>query len=105
MTGLGLSIARTLVEQMHGTISARYEDDKLYIDIFFGNNLAATTCRHGYDFAIFVQVSRRDAFYLKKAVTVSKGERAVIKGISFPMLLVGLAAFYTGNVRHHAHPK
>lgn len=72
---------------------------------FFGNNLAATTCRHGYDFAIFVQVSRRDAFYLKNAVTVSKGERAVIKGISFPMLLVGLAAFYTGNVRHHAHPK
>ena len=90
---------------MHGTISTRYEDDKLYIDIFFGNNLAATTCRHGYDFAIFVQVSRRDAFYLKNAVTVSKGERVVIKGISFPMLLVGLAAFYTGNVRHHAHPK
>lgn len=28
-------IPRTLVEQMHGTISARYEDDKLYIDIFF----------------------------------------------------------------------
>lgn len=34
-TGLGLSIARTLVEQMHGAISARYENGKLFIHIFF----------------------------------------------------------------------
>ena len=34
-TGLGLSIARTLVEQMHGTISARYESGRLYLTIRF----------------------------------------------------------------------
>ncbi|MGN1136886.1 MAG: sensor histidine kinase [Oscillospiraceae bacterium] len=34
-TGLGLSIARALVEQMHGTICAKYEESKLYITIFF----------------------------------------------------------------------
>lgn len=34
-TGLGLSIARTLVEQMHGTIRANYESNKLYIRILF----------------------------------------------------------------------
>ena len=34
-TGLGLSIARTLVEQMHGTICARYERNKLFIRILF----------------------------------------------------------------------
>lgn len=32
-TGLGLSIARVLVEQMHGTISARFENERLDISI------------------------------------------------------------------------
>ena len=34
-TGLGLSIARTLVEQMHGTICAKYERNRLSIRILF----------------------------------------------------------------------
>ena len=34
-TGLGLAIARTLIEQMHGTISASYEDSILFIHILF----------------------------------------------------------------------
>jgi hypothetical protein len=34
-TGLGLAIARTLVEQMHGTIYATYENDRLSIHILF----------------------------------------------------------------------
>lgn len=34
-TGLGLSIARTLVEQMHGTICARYESGRLCLTIRF----------------------------------------------------------------------
>ena len=33
-TGLGLSIAKTLTEQMRGEISAKYKDGKLYIKIF-----------------------------------------------------------------------
>ena len=32
-TGLGLSIAKTLTEQMRGEISAEYKDGKLYIKI------------------------------------------------------------------------
>ncbi len=34
-TGLGLSIAKTLVLEMNGTISAFYEKNKLYIRLFF----------------------------------------------------------------------
>ena len=34
-TGLGLSIAKALMEQMHGTISARYEGRQLSIRLFF----------------------------------------------------------------------
>lgn len=34
-TGLGLAIARTLVEQMKGTISAEYQEGRLYIRICF----------------------------------------------------------------------
>ena len=34
-TGLGLSIAKTLVEQMNGSITASYENGKLNITIFF----------------------------------------------------------------------
>lgn len=34
-TGLGLSISRNLTEQMGGTISAEYRDNKLYIKVFF----------------------------------------------------------------------
>jgi signal transduction histidine kinase len=34
-TGLGLAIARTLVEQMNGKISATYENDRLSICIYF----------------------------------------------------------------------
>jgi hypothetical protein len=33
-TGLGLSIARTLVEQMGGEITAKYENGRLKINIF-----------------------------------------------------------------------
>lgn len=36
-TGLGLAIARTLVEQMNGNISAKYVNNKLSICIFFPN--------------------------------------------------------------------
>lgn len=34
-TGLGLSIAKILMERMGGTIEARYVDDRLYIKLNF----------------------------------------------------------------------
>ena len=34
-TGLGLAISRTLTEQMNGTISAKYENSRLCICIYF----------------------------------------------------------------------
>ena len=36
-TGLGLSIARTLVEQMEGSISAEYKENILYIKLIFSS--------------------------------------------------------------------
>lgn len=35
-TGLGLSIAKSLVEKMHGSITAEYADERLYISVYFG---------------------------------------------------------------------
>jgi signal transduction histidine kinase len=37
-TGLGLAIARSLVEQMNGTIHAAYENGRLSIRIYFPEN-------------------------------------------------------------------
>ena len=34
-TGLGLAISKTLVEEMNGTISAKYENSRLSIHILF----------------------------------------------------------------------
>ena len=34
-TGLGLAISKTLIEQMDGTISAKYENSRLSIYIYF----------------------------------------------------------------------
>ncbi len=39
-TGLGLAIARTLIEQMNGTISAEYFENKLSICISFPDTKA-----------------------------------------------------------------
>lgn len=41
-TGLGLSIARTLMEQMNGTITAQYGNGKLSICIQLPDNLSAS---------------------------------------------------------------
>lgn len=38
-TGLGLAIARTLMERMNGTITADYKHSRLYIRIFFPVNI------------------------------------------------------------------
>jgi len=37
-TGLGLAIAKTLIEQMNGTLSAKYENSQLQISILFPDN-------------------------------------------------------------------
>ena len=39
-TGLGLAIAKTLVEQMHGSITAQYKDEVLYIRLSFPETAA-----------------------------------------------------------------
>lgn len=41
-TGLGLSIARTLTEEMHGKIDAEYQDGRLLIHVFFPDTGAAS---------------------------------------------------------------
>ena len=38
-TGLGLAISKTLVEQMGGTILAKYENKRLNIHIFFPESM------------------------------------------------------------------
>lgn len=44
-TGLGLSIAQTLMEQMEGTITAEYVNKKLYIRILFSNHAVKENCK------------------------------------------------------------
>ena len=42
-TGLGLTIARTLIEQMNGTITVRYTEKKLSIRILFPDTVVSST--------------------------------------------------------------
>ena len=38
-TGLGLSIAKSLIEKMHGGITAEYSEERLYITVWFDKNI------------------------------------------------------------------
>lgn len=68
-TGLGLAIARTLSEEMNGTITAKYENNRLSISIVFKNHPISIT-------------STNDSSILKKITQYSQ-RRIPINGIGY----------------------